>query len=293
MLRLRPGVSQSSPIFPPLDRAACLWYTGKVKPVVLTIAGSDSGGGAGIQADLKTFHALGCFGTSAITAVTAQNTRGVRAIQGMTPDIVAAQIEAVLEDFPVGAVKTGMLLNAPIIRAVRRTLAAKARAGLPIIVDPVMVATSGDRLLDLDAEDELRELMKQALLVTPNLDEARVLTKKHLDAEDDLIEGAMELHQETEAAVLFKGGHRPGTEILDIFYDGNEIHRLRSTRIFGPEMHGTGCTLSAAIAAGLAEGRTLHNAILLAREFVRGAIERSFALGAGARPLNHLWQESD
>lgn len=257
----------------------------------MTIAGSDSGGGAGIQADLKTFHAFGCFGTSVVTAVTAQNTRGVRGVQGMKPEIVAGQIEAVLEDLPVRAIKTGMLLNAEIIRIVHETLAAKAPAGLPVIVDPVMVATSKDRLLDIDAEDELRLFLKHATLITPNLDEARVLTGKSIENEEAMLEAAVELHAKTNAAVLIKGGHMSGPEIVDIFYDGNEIHRLRSARIPGPEMHGTGCTLSAGIAAGVAAGGTLKNAILEAREFLRGAIERSFALGSGARPVNHLWQE--
>lgn len=255
-------------------------------PVALTIAGSDSGGGAGIQADLKTFEAFGVFGTSAITAVTAQNTRGVTAVAVLDPDLIAAQIRAVCEDLAPRAAKTGMLGNAAGVLAVADAI---RRTGLaPVVVDPVMVATSGDRLLEEDALEALREaLLPLATLVTPNIPEAELLLGRTLRTVDALPEAARELAGLGPMAVLLKGGHLPGPEVVDVAWDGTEHREYRAPRIDTTSTHGTGCTLSAAIAAGLARGDDLWTAIGIGIDYTRRAIAAAPGLGSGHGPLAH------
>lgn len=257
-----------------------------VRPVALTIAGSDSGGGAGIQADLKTFHAFGVFGTTAVTALTAQDTTGVHAVQEADPDIVAAQIRAVMDDLRPSAVKTGMLANRVLVRCVARTL----RDGRlpPLIVDPVMVAASGDRLLETRAVDVLREeLFPIATLVTPNLDEAEILSGVRARDAEGMREAALRIAETGSSAVLIKGGHLEEAEIVDLLYDGREWHEWRNPRIGAGPRHGTGCTLSAAIAAGVALGRDLAEAVEEAIGYVRRAIRTAPDLGRGSPPLDH------
>lgn len=255
--------------------------------IVLTIAGSDSGGGAGIQADLKTFSALCVFGTSAITAVTAQNTEGVYDIVELPPASVAAQIDAVLSDFDVRAAKTGMLSSAPIIGAV----AARVRHWnlVDLVVDPVMVAKGGDRLLREDAVTALRdELLPLALIVTPNIPEAEVLADMRVRSEFDREEAARRIGDLGPRWVVVKGGHLQGDPV-DLVWDGENFHRLPGVRIASTSTHGTGCTFSAAIAAGLAAGRDPEAAIAGAKEFVIAAIRYAPGLGRGHGPLNHQY----
>ena len=253
----------------------------------LTIAGSDSGGGAGIQADLKTFAAHGVYGLSAITAVTAQNTRAVSAVEVLTPGIVAAQIAAVVDDFTVGAVKTGMLANAAMVGAVARVLRV-ARTG-PLVVDPVMVAKSGDRLLDDDAIEALtRELLPLAAVVTPNLPEAEALTGLTVRTEDDQREAARRIAGAGAKAVIVKGGHADTPGIVDLLFDGRSFIAFRHERVPGTSTHGTGCTFSAAIAAQLSLGKSIEEAIPLAQRYVAGAIRRAPGLGHGHGPMGHL-----
>jgi hydroxymethylpyrimidine/phosphomethylpyrimidine kinase len=255
--------------------------------VALTIAGSDSGGGAGIQADLKTFAAHGVYGVSAITAVTAQNTRGVSAVEAVSPGIVAAQIAAVVEDFQVAAVKTGMLANSAIIGAVARVLRV-SRVG-PLVVDPVMVAKSGDRLLDTGALDTLtRELLPLAAIVTPNLPEAEVLTGMTVRTLDDQREAARRIAALGVRAAVVKGGHAGSADIVDLLFDGTSFTEFRTERVPGTSTHGTGCTFSAAIAAQLALGRGIQEAIPLAQAYVGKAIRNAPGLGGGHGPMGHL-----
>ncbi|HEV8392838.1 MAG TPA: bifunctional hydroxymethylpyrimidine kinase/phosphomethylpyrimidine kinase [Vicinamibacterales bacterium] len=255
-------------------------------PVALTVAGSDSGGGAGIQADLKTFAALGVYGVSAITAVTAQNTRGVSAVEALSPGIVSAQIAAVVEDFPVAAVKTGMLANTGIIGAVARVLRV-SRVG-PLVVDPVMVAKSGDRLLDSDALAALtRDLLPLAAVVTPNLPEAEVLTGMAVRTLEDQREAARRIVRLGARAVVVKGGHSASTDIVDVLFDGQTFTEFRAERVAGTSTHGTGCTFSAAIAAQLALGKTLADAVPLAQAYVATAIRNAPGLGHGHGPMGH------
>lgn len=258
--------------------------------VVLTIAGSDSGGGAGIQADLKTFAALGVFGTSAITAVTAQNTVGVRRVDVLDPGAVRAQIDAVVEDFPVAAVKTGMLANAEIIRAVAGAIDAHGLA--PVVVDPVCVAGSGDPLLEPDALDVLRdELVPRATVLTPNLLEAALLTGRETAGETDeeLARTARELLAMGAGAVVLKGGHRRG-DADDLFVDPAGVAVLEAERIPNNASHGTGCSLASAVAAFMARGRAPREAAAEAKEFVRRGIEDAIQLGKGQSNLHHLWE---
>jgi hydroxymethylpyrimidine/phosphomethylpyrimidine kinase len=255
--------------------------------VALTIAGSDSGGGAGIQADLKTFAAHGVYGVSAITAVTAQNTRTVSAVETLSPGIVAAQIAAVVDDFAVAALKTGMLSSSAIIGAVARVLRV-SRVG-PLVVDPVMVAKSGDRLLDADALDTLtRELLPLAALVTPNLPEAEVLSGIPVRTLDDQREAARRIAALGARAVVVKGGHATSTDIVDVLFDGQTFTEFRQERVPGTSIHGTGCTFSAAIAAQLALGRSVREAIPLAQAYVANAIRNAPGLGHGHGPMGHL-----
>lgn len=255
-------------------------------PVALTIAGSDSGGGAGIQADLKTFEAFGVFGASAITAVTAQNTLGVTGVAVLDPAMITAQIRTVCEDLAPRAAKTGMLANAAGVLA---TAGALREAGLrPVVVDPVMVATSGDRLLEEDALAALRdELLPLAALVTPNVPEAELLLGRTLRDVDALAEAARALAELGPGAVLLKGGHLPGPEIVDIAWDGTEHREYRGPRIATTSTHGTGCTLSAAIVAGLALGEDLWTAIETGIGYTRRAIAAAPGLGSGNGPLLH------
>ncbi|MDB5954370.1 bifunctional hydroxymethylpyrimidine kinase/phosphomethylpyrimidine kinase [Ramlibacter sp.] len=258
-------------------------------PRVLSIAGSDSGGGAGIQADLKTFAALGCFGMTAITALTAQNTLGVRSIHAVPLQILADQIDAVVEDIGVDAVKIGMLHSADTVRAVA---AALKRHGLKrVVLDPVMIATSGAKLIDDAAIAVLvRELFPLAAVVTPNLDEAALLVGQPLRNEADMEAAARQLIERGAHAVLVKGGHLAGETVSDLLLQrGAAPMWLRAERIASPNTHGTGCTLSSAIASELALGADLPQAVQRAREFVRAALAggANVRTGAGSGPLNH------
>lgn len=258
-------------------------------PRALTIAGSDSGGGAGIQADLKTFEALGVYGMSAITAVTAQNTVGVSGVQDLPPDFVAAQIEAVVSDIGVDAVKVGMLSNAAIIDAVADTLGGYL---IPyLVVDPVMVAKSGDRLLQEAACDALKtRLLPMATVVTPNAPEAAVLAGLAVEDEESLKQAAAIIHGLGPRYVLVKGGHLPTPEAVDWLFDGGTFRAFPAPRHDTPNTHGTGCTFSSAIAAYLALGFGVPEAVAAAKAYVTGAIERSLALGHGHGPLCHRWR---
>jgi hydroxymethylpyrimidine/phosphomethylpyrimidine kinase len=255
----------------------------------LTIAGSDSGGGAGIQADLKTFAAHGVFGTSAVTAITAQNTLGVTAWQAMPADLVTAQIEAVAADFDLRAVKVGMLATAAIVEAVA---AAIVELDLPdVVVDPVMVATGGDRLLDEDAIEAIkRELMPHTRVLTPNVPEAEALSGMGIASVDDMRSAARRILASGPRVVLVKGGHLTGPESVDVVVTAHESFELRRPRVETTSTHGTGCTLSAAIAANLALGLQLQPALERAREYVDGAIRHAPGLGRGHGPLGHFWR---
>lgn len=254
----------------------------------LTVAGSDSGGGAGIQADLKTFAALGVHGTSALTALTAQNTLGVTAILDLPPSFVEAQFDAVAQDIGIDAMKTGMLFSAEIIQAV----AGKIREyGLSkVVVDPVMVATSGDLLVRQDAVEEVRTgLLPLALVVTPNRREAEVLSGLKIGTERDVLEAARRIYDLGARYVLVKGGHAAG-DAVDWLYDGQELLPFRARRIETTNTHGTGCTLSAAIAAYLALGRQVPDAVAGAKEYITEAIRHAYPLGKGHGPVNHLFK---
>jgi len=255
-------------------------------PKALTIAGSDSGGGAGIQADLKTFAALGVYGSTAITAVTAQNTRMVLAIAEVPEDVVALQIDGVLEDIGASAVKTGMLSGAPIIEAVADRLAAWGIANL--VVDPVMVSKTGDALLQTNAVRTLvTRLLPLALIVTPNLPEAEVLSKHEIRTDAGVRAAARAIHALGPRYVVIKGGHREGPA-TDLVFDGERFVEFESDRIDTTNTHGTGCTFSAAIAAYLALGEDPLEAIRLAKEFLTGALRASYSIGVGHSPVNHF-----
>lgn len=258
-------------------------------PVALTIAGSDSGGGAGIQADLKSFAALGVHGTSAITCLTAQNPKGVRGIQACSPRILREQILAVFEELPPAAVKSGMLYSAPLIGVVIEMFS--ARHVPPLVLDPVMVATSGARLLKPAAIRLLRErLLPLATLITPNLQEAEVLTGRKLLGVEDLRLAARELHERYGVAALLKGGHLRGLkDAVDIYYDGKEELLLSAPFVQGVSTHGTGCTYSAAITAWLARGVALPEAVRRAKEFITQAIGQSQLAGKHF-VLNSFWR---
>ncbi len=254
-------------------------------PVALSIAGSDSGGGAGIQADLHTFAQLNVHGATAITCITAQNPRGVIGVQSIRPRLVLAQIEAVFAELPPSACKTGMLYSEAIIRTVADWFGGKDRP--PLIVDPVMVATSGAMLLRPGAVRALRRsLLPRATLVTPNLDEAAVLAGMTIGSPEDLRCAARRIHEEHGCAVLAKGGHLRGMkDALDIFYDGRTELLLSAPFVRGVSTHGTGCTYSAAVAAGCARGLALQPAVRRAKEFISEAIAASRAIGAGHQVL--------
>jgi hydroxymethylpyrimidine/phosphomethylpyrimidine kinase len=258
-------------------------------PRVLSIAGSDSGGGAGIQADVKTFSALGCFGMTAITALTAQNTCGVRAIHGVPPDMLRDQIDAVLEDIGVDAVKVGMLHSPDIVRTVAQAIDRHHLA--QVVFDPVMVATSGAKLINDPAIAVLvAEMFPRAALITPNLDEAGLLVGRILSSPQDMLQAAQELRTRGARAVLLKGGHLAGDLVMDVLLqDGYAPLWMQGPRIDTANTHGTGCTLSSAIAAHLALGATLAQAVQQARDFVRGALQAGATVktGQGSGPLNH------
>jgi hydroxymethylpyrimidine/phosphomethylpyrimidine kinase len=252
----------------------------------LTIAGSDSGGGAGIQADLKTFAAIGVYGTSAVTAITAQNTVGVTKILELSADIVAAQIDAVIEDIGADALKTGMLGNSAIIETVAEKI--REHALKNIVVDPVMVAKSGDFLLREDAVDALRSrLISLATVVTPNIPEAERLTGMQLRRNQDFETAAKKILDMGTRSVVIKGGHKKGPAD-DLFFDGRKFRTLRAVRIRTRHTHGTGCTFSAAIAAYLAAGQGLENAVVLGKKFITQAIRKGFRVGAGHSPVHHF-----
>lgn len=260
-------------------------------PHVLSIAGSDSSGGAGIQADLKTFTALGCFGMTAITALTAQNTLGVRAIHGVPAQMLCDQIDAVVEDIGVDAVKIGMLHSPEIVQEVASAI--DRHALQKVVLDPVMVATSGAVLIDHPAIAALvRELFGRAVLVTPNLDEAALLVGRPLANEADMEAAARELLGKGARAVLLKGGHLAGDVVSDLLLErGGQPQWMRAPRIQSANTHGTGCTLSSAIAAYLALGYALPEAVDAARVYVRGAIAAGATVrtGSGSGPLNHAY----
>lgn len=261
-------------------------------PIAVTIAGSDSGGGAGIQADLKTFSALGVYGASVIAALTAQNTKGVSAIHDVPADFVAAQIDAVFSDLAVGAVKIGMLASTAVIEAVALGLTRWHQSN--IVLDPVMIASSGDRLSQPEAIEVLRKLLlPQALVITPNLPEAAAL----LDVAPAVNESAMREQAERllalgAKAVLIKGGHGDGPESVDLLVDASGTIRLAAKRVPTKNTHGTGCTLSSAIAAGLAKGRALSDAVREAKDYVTAAIANAdrLSVGSGHGPVHHFYR---
>ncbi len=257
-------------------------------PRVLTIAGSDPGGGAGIQADLKTFTALKVFGMSAVTAVTVQNTLGVTGFLGLPPRLVSAQIEAVLGDIGADAVKIGMLADPVIIRAAAGRL--KKFRVKNIVLDPVMFSKSGHALLAENAVGALiKELLRMALIVTPNAPEAEKLCGRPVRCAKTAREAAKAIHALGPGSVLIKGGHIEGPVCRDLLYDGREFREFRMRRLRTRNTHGTGCTLSAAIAAYIARGERVPEAVEKARAYLNGAIKHSFSLGCGRGPLNHFW----
>ena len=258
--------------------------------IAVTIAGSDSSGGAGIQADLKTFSALGVYGASVVAALTAQNTKGVSAVLDVPPAFVTAQMDAVFSDLTVGAVKIGMLGNAAVVAAVAAGLARHSH--IPVVLDPVMVATSGERLLTPDAVEALREkLVPLALVVTPNLPEAAALVDAPQAAtEDEMVRQAERLLASGAKAVLMKGGHGKGAQSADLLVTATATVRFAAARIATGNTHGTGCTLAAAIAAGLAKGEDLSAAVRAAKDYVTAAIAAAdrLAIGHGRGPVHHF-----
>jgi hydroxymethylpyrimidine/phosphomethylpyrimidine kinase len=255
----------------------------------LTIAGSDSGGGAGIQADLKTFAAHGVYGTSAITALTAQNTLGVAGVHLVPAEFVTLQIETVVSDLGCDAVKTGMLATAAIVEAVA---AAVESLDLPnLVVDPVMVAKGGDRLLSNDAVHAMRTtLVRLAMVITPNIPEAEVLADMSITSIDDMREAGRRLLKLGPQAVIVKGGHLEGADATDLLMTARGEVVMQAERLHVPHTHGTGCTFSAALAARLARGESLEAAARAAKDYVTSAMRHGLAIGAGHQPLGHFWQ---
>lgn len=257
-------------------------------PKALTIAGSDSGGGAGIQADLKTFSAFRVFGMSVVTAITAQNSIGVHAVHDVPPDVVAAQLDAVLDDFGADAIKIGMLSSAVIIEAVAGRLACAGRPVATVVLDPVMVAKSGDALLQPAASAALsKQMLPLAHVVTPNLPEAAVLAEMPVETERDMEEAARRIHRLGARHVLVKGGHLKDSA-TDLLFDGSTFTRFAGARLPSTSTHGTGCTLSSAIAAGIAHGRPLDAAVRDAKAYVTAAIREGFRPGRGVGVLRHF-----
>jgi hydroxymethylpyrimidine/phosphomethylpyrimidine kinase len=255
--------------------------------VVLTVAGSDSGGGAGIQADIKTFSACGVYGASVITAITAQNLEGVRAIQAVRPSVVEAQLRAVLEGFPVKAIKTGMLFSRGIIEAIAAVL--EGHPGMPLVVDPVFAATSGSRLIKPQAIRVLcQRLFPLAALVTPNVPEAEFLCCGEIRSLADLREAGILLCDHYGVPFLMKGGHLTEAGAIDLLVDKKGVTAYRSAMVAGVNSHGSGCTFSAAIAASLAKGRPLRRSVAEAKAFFSGSLKRPHALKPGTRVIDHF-----
>jgi len=259
---------------------------------VLTIAGSDSGGGAGIQADLKTFSACGCYGMSAVTAITAQNTCGVTDIHGIPPTTIAAQIRAVLDDIGTDAIKIGMLHSSEVIQTVARVLEDYTCGN--IVLDPVMVATSGDRLIEENAVATLKDiLLPLATLITPNIPEAEILANQSIKTTKEMISAASLLSREYSTDVLLKGGHLKEESLVDILWQNNATGPLffRNTRVATNNSHGTGCTLSSAAASFIAQGKKVAQAVSLAEDYLQGAIASGaeFVIGKGHGPVNHFY----
>jgi hydroxymethylpyrimidine/phosphomethylpyrimidine kinase len=258
-------------------------------PRALTIAGSDSGGGAGIQADLKTFAAFGVYGMSAITAVTAQNTLAVTDWLAMPPNLIAKQIDAVLDDIGANAVKTGMLANVEIVETVAAKL--RERAVETLVVDPVMAAKGGHKLLEGRAVAALiRELLPMALVVTPNRPEAEILTGREIRSWDDARAAAAQIVGMGARSVVIKGGHFDEHAATDLFYDGETYHEFTSVRVDTRNTHGTGCTFASAIAAGLAKGFSTRDSIAQAKSYVTLAIQHSYDIGHGHGPVHHFYR---
>jgi hydroxymethylpyrimidine/phosphomethylpyrimidine kinase len=257
--------------------------------VALTIAGSDPGGGAGIQADLKTFAAFGVYGASAIAAITVQNTLGVEAVAPLSADLVTAQIEAIAGDFSIDATKTGMLATAAIVEAVA---AAIDGLDLPnVVIDPVMVAKGGDRLMVEEAIAMVRtELLRRAMVVTPNIPEAEVLAETTIKSLDDMRLAARRILALGPRVVVVKGGHLEGEESIDVVCTRHDMFELRGPRLPGRHTHGTGCTFASAIAANLALGKDMEPALREARTYLEGAIHHAPGIGHGHGPLNHFWR---
>ncbi|SDI54187.1 bifunctional hydroxymethylpyrimidine kinase/phosphomethylpyrimidine kinase [Desulfosporosinus hippei] len=254
---------------------------------VLTIAGSDSSGGAGIQADLKTFSAHGVFGMSVITAVTAQNTQGVFAVQDISREVIAKQIEAIFDDIEVDGVKIGMVSQVETIEVIAEEL--RNYSPQVIVLDPVMVSKSGYHLLNPEAEATLiKELLPLALVVTPNIPEAEVMTNKSIQNLMQMEEAAKEIHQMGAKNVLLKGGHLE-EDPIDVLYDGGEFSYFSTARVATKNTHGTGCTLSSAITANLSLGYSLNEAISLAKEYITIAIQNSLSIGKGVGPTHHFY----
>ncbi len=266
----------------------------KKRPAALTIAGSDSGGGAGLQADLKTFAIFGVHGTCAITSVTAQNPRGVLAVEGVSPQLIRQQIEAVFAELPPSAVKTGMLFSAKNVAVVADFFKVAPRKKPPLVVDPVMVATSGAALLSAAAIDRLRnDLLPLATLVTPNLSEAVILAGQEIESIEGMRRAAKRIYAQFGCAVLLKGGHLPGSpEAVDIFFDGRTELMLVAPRVSGIRTHGTGCAYSAAVCAALALGNDLPRAVQIAKQFISNAIAGSYRVG-GHFALNPFAQKPE
>jgi hydroxymethylpyrimidine/phosphomethylpyrimidine kinase len=259
-----------------------------VPPKAMTIAGSDSGGGAGIQADLKTFSALGVYGSSVITAITAQNTCSVTAVHEIPVDVIDAQIDAVMEDIGAAAVKTGMLSSPEIVTTV--AVAVERHNIDRLVVDPVMVAKSGDRLLAEEAVEAVRSrLLPLAYVVTPNIPEAEVLSGMTIHNENEMIEAAKRIHELGVDVALVKGGHLSGDPI-DIAWDGSTVTRFETPRVLTKNTHGTGCTYAAAIAAYLARGAHVHEAIEQSKQYLYGAILAAYEVGSGHSPVHHFYR---
>jgi len=262
----------------------------QIVPRALTIAGSDSGGGAGIQADLKTFTVFRVFGMSAVTSVTAQNTNSVLGIKNLPPEFIEQQIDAVVNDIGVDAIKIGMLSTKEIVSSVVRKV---IEHGLKkIVLDPVMVAKGGDILLNQEAQQTLiKELLPHAFIVTPNIPEAEVISGLGISSVEDMKEAARKIKLLGPENVLIKGGHLDiSSDAIDVLYDGMDFYEFKSERINTKNTHGTGCTYSAAICAGLAKGHSVLESIKDAKDYVTFAIQNSFDLGSGHGPLNHFWK---
>lgn len=254
----------------------------------LTIAGSDSSGGAGIQADLKTMTALGVYGMSAITALTAQNTTGVQSIFEVTPKFLEEELDSIFTDIFPDSVKIGMVSNADLIRVISKKL--REHNEKNIVVDPVMVSTSGSMLMADGAKDTLlSELFKVADIITPNIPEAEALTGQSIKSKDDMVEAAKKIGEFFEGYILLKGGHS-ADDADDLLYKNSEKIWIKGERIENPNTHGTGCTLSSAIASFLAMGHDVPESVYLAKEFITGAISAKLDLGKGRGPLNHMWK---